>query len=195
MRIDVQWTTDPPGGYVTLDHTEWPTTPVKRWGADGVDEHEGYIAHIAISGVRMPQADIYAIEPHPEWIDGVRVSCWSVTGHGDTARNHARVWEFAPPYLDLNAGRVVPPQRQTWYLCPSDECPRVRADGVPWRTATPYTSVVGDEARRDLQDFADFTPPAPELWRYGVTISDELYAEHAVVPWTDLPSLVAALGL
>lgn len=185
MRVDVQWATDPAADYVFYGHVDWNSTPNRGDPTKGqppvINATEGLIAHVSIMGVRMPQADFYAIESHPndipgeDWTLGVLATCWSEAGHGDTVRNRGTIWEIGQPFV-LDE-RIVVPQRVTMYFDPTD--PVYTGWRPGFRIATPWTAVVGDKARTEPQLFSAFPslPPNPAR-RYGITLTESLYADH-----------------
>jgi len=172
MRIVVQWATDPAAGWQHVQAQAWRglaskadptgTTPT-------IDSSKGWINALGVQGV-MFHADHYAVDWVSEGPEKV-TKVWKWLDHPVHAATGrvGYLWTFREYKLDSRRGIF-----NTRQSC------EVFAEGEAFAKAerTPRQTTMGQVP---LRPFADFPFPDAALIRHGVTLPDELHAEHLAI--------------
>lgn len=162
MRVLVQWATDQPGAWASVDASAWPTTPTKpdpTGTAAAVDSAPGWVSCLNVQGVWVDGFDHYAVQRQgvatvvtawrddPAWVD----------------EPHAYVITFNRLRRDpRHGGAWNTDQRRVVYAVPGGRVAKA------WANVEACT----------VKPWADFVPPPAGVTRHGKNTTDELHQAH-----------------
>jgi hypothetical protein len=183
VLVLVQWATDPPANWqsVNVDATgsasrAWrnlPSKPVPT-GGETINAQTGWVYDLNVQGVTFAGYDHYAVEPVDQ---GVRVTVWNDDPEDWPAgTRNAAVWTMLTPAMDARYGQFNTRQGLTRYL----------EQGAPAQYFLPAEASLGPVV---VRPWSEFSPPAANITRHGIWLSDELAANHvaaqALRGWRD----------